>query len=101
MSNHYTQYLIDNDAEDHTVTGQPHINDPFLPRHFVDWVTDKVSGASAVDVDKDAPDVAYIEYNEHLTRERERVLFRVANECGYHLTQTDEDRETFTFALLD
>jgi hypothetical protein len=102
MSNHYTQVLIDVNAEDHTVGLHQHVKDPFLPRHFIDFVADRMDEANPIDLDPDqgpAQDLVYVEHTDDLDRDRERVLMRVAATTGYEFREYDPDRQQFTFSL--
>jgi len=103
MSNHYTQYLIDNDAEDHEPGLTNHVRDPFMSRHFVDWVSDRVDDANPIDLTPatPAPNIVDVEFTDGFTRRQERILVRVANECGYRLRQIDERRDKLTFSLTE
>lgn len=98
MPNAYREYLKDRDAQDHVVGLESHGYDPFLPRHFADWVYRYVTEASLVDVDETTPDFVTVEYTPALTRRDERVMVRVANKCGYHLVTVDEARREMKFA---
>jgi hypothetical protein len=105
MSNHYLQWLDDNDALDHEPGLNDHVRDPFMARHFVDWLADSDAGpdgATPIDLEACyAPSTVTVETTDDLTRREERIIMRVANKCGYKLRRVDDRRGWLLFRLDD
>jgi len=96
----YIDYLAEKDREEHTVSHRPHIHDPFLPRHFVDWLYGRVPGAEVIDIDpgEKTPTLLHVEIGSELTRGRLMTVLRVANDCKYDLYRISDATE-LTFVL--